>query len=679
MTTGENRTVAQHECRVAVTDIAERKLLESVARIQHSLSAALTSAATLRAALGSVLEAVCQIEGIDGGGAYVVDPITGDLTLVAHRGFSAEFVAAVAHYPADSPQAELVRRGEGFQIVYSESRAAIHPALEPEGLRAVFVAPFSHEGRPVGSLQMASRTLDELPWITQIAIDTLASRVGGVWARIQAENSLARTQRNLQAVFDTLGDLLLIFDTQGRFVQANPAVPANLGYSLRELAGMTVYDFHPPELRPQVESLMARMLAGTADVCDLPILRKDGTRMDAETKVSRGTWDNQDVIIGITRDVSARKRIEQALRASEERLSLIVWATTDAVWDCNLATNTVWWNDTYSSLFGSRPQEVRDSWQWWIDHVHPEDRERVVGALQATLESSGSHCVAEYRFQRLDGTWATVVDRAYVARDADGKPHRILGAMQDISSQKRSEEHRQLLQSQLAHMGRLSTMGELVAAIAHEVNQPLYSIVNYAKACGNLLSQGQPNLGELSEWTREISVAAVRAGEIIKRLRNFLRRPEVQRAPVRINEVVDESVALMAFETHRHQAIVRQLAAEADPVAAIDRIQIQQVLVNLLRNACEAVSENPIDTRSITVQTVLNDGFVEVSVADNGPGLPEFNGQDIFAAFVTSKPQGLGMGLPISRTIIESHGGRIRAENGPRGGAVFCFTLPVQG
>lgn len=679
MSTGENRTVAEHECRAAVTDIAERKLLESVARIQHSLSAELTTATSLRAALGSVLEAICQLDGIDGGGAYVADPDTGDLDLVAHRGFSADFAAAVAHFPADSPQAELVRRGEGFQIVNSESRAATHPALEPEGLRAVFVAPFSYEGRPVGTLQMASRTLDELPWITQIAIDTLASRVGGVWARIQAENSLARTQRNLQAVFDTLGDLLLIFDTRGRFVQANPAVPASLGYSLRELAGMTVYDFHPPELRPQVESLMARMLAGTEDVCDLPILRKDGTRMDAETKVSRGTWDNQDVIIGITRDVSARKRIEQALRASEERLSLIVWATNDAVWDCNLATNTVWWNDAYAALFGSRPRDVRDSWQWWIDHVHPEDRERVVGALQATLESSGSHCVAEYRFQRLDGTWTTVIDRAYVARDADGKPHRILGAMQDISQQKRSEEHRHLLQSQLAHMGRLSTMGELVAAIAHEVNQPLYSIVNYAKACGNLLNQEQPALDELAEWTREISVAAVRAGEIIKRLRGFLRRPEAQRTPVRINEVIDESVALMAFEAQRHQVTIRQFPADGEVVAAIDRIQIQQVLVNLLRNACEAVSKNPVEGRMVEIKAILEGGSVEVSVADNGSGLLDFEGRDIFAPFVTNKPQGLGMGLPISRTIIESHGGQIRAENGARGGAVFCFTLPVQG
>jgi C4-dicarboxylate-specific signal transduction histidine kinase len=217
----------------------------------------------------------------------------------------------------------------------------------------------------------------------------------------------------------------------------------------------------------------------------------------------------------------------------------------------------------------------------------------------------------------------------------------------------------------------------MVAGIAHEVNQPHYSIMNYAKACSNVLSQDEPPLDKLREWCGEIALAAARAGAIIKRLRDFVRRSKPQRLPTGINEVVEESLALVVHEIRRRQVFVQKRFSDVEPAPKIDCVQIQQVLVNLLLNACEAWGENSTEARQLTVSTAVSDNFVEVAVADNGPGFADGDVSNLFEPFVTTKPQGLGMGLAISKTIVESHGGKIWAESPPGGGAVFHFTLPL--
>jgi two-component system sensor kinase FixL len=235
------------------------------------------------------------------------------------------------------------------------------------------------------------------------------------------------------------------------------------------------------------------------------------------------------------------------------------------------------------------------------------------------------------------------------------------------------------LELKLAHVARLSTMGELVASIAHEVNQPLFSIVNFAKASARQLNRDEPpDADALRELNDQIAECAVRAGAIIKRLREFVSRGDPLREPADVNRLVQGVCDMMSFSLRRSGVRLDLDLAPELPQVVVDGVQIQQVLVNLLQNACEALEDVSRNERRIIIRTRHMGEFVSVVVADTGPGLPDESGINLFDSFVTTKPEGLGMGLAISRTIVEAHGGRLMAGAGEEGGAEFLFTLPIQ-
>jgi two-component system sensor kinase FixL len=234
------------------------------------------------------------------------------------------------------------------------------------------------------------------------------------------------------------------------------------------------------------------------------------------------------------------------------------------------------------------------------------------------------------------------------------------------------------MEARLAHVARLSTMGEMTAGIAHEVGQPLHAIVNLARATRNILeAEGEPNLGDLREWNAAIAKSAERAADVVRRMRTFARRGEADYSICFVNDIVREAVQLVAFEARRCSAVVRLALPEPSPRVDVGRVQIQQVLVNLLRNAFEAMNESQIDVREVTIRVEPAGESVQVSVVDTGPGLPALNDLGIFEPFVTNKNDGLGLGLPISSSIVEAHDGRLWAEASAAGGAAFHFTLPA--
>jgi C4-dicarboxylate-specific signal transduction histidine kinase len=307
----------------------------------------------------------------------------------------------------------------------------------------------------------------------------------------------------------------------------------------------------------------------------------------------------------------------------------------------------------------------------FYQRVHPEDRDRVRREVFVETPEEGSHFDVEFRLVLPDGAMKYVRSTGHAVRNRSGDVLEYVGTSIDVTERKRAEE----AQEELAHVNRVATMGELTASLAHEVNQPITAAATDANACLRWLTRDDPDLEEARAAASRIVKDAMRAADIIGRIRLFFTKGPPQRELVDINEVIREMVVLLRGEATRYAISVRtELAADLRQVVG-DRVQLQQVMMNLMMNSADAM-KNVDGTRelAITSQPADNEELL-VSVSDTGVGLPP-QADQIFKAFFTTKAHGTGMGLSISRSIVESHGGRLWAGTHSPRGASFYFTLP---
>jgi C4-dicarboxylate-specific signal transduction histidine kinase len=328
------------------------------------------------------------------------------------------------------------------------------------------------------------------------------------------------------------------------------------------------------------------------------------------------------------------------------------------------------------------PPEIQQGLQpleFWAEHLHPDDRPRILQERGKLHEGKISRLSMEYRYRHPTQGQKWIHHLARIAPHSDlGPAVRTYGVMRDITSQKRAEMEARELRDQLMHLARVNTVGVVSGSLGHELNQPLGIILSNAQAAQELLTQDPPNLAEVQEILTDIVAADRHAGEIIDRLRAMLRRDHVSLQPVQLNQVIEEVLHLTTPDLMgRSVSVIRDLAPDLPPVAG-DRIQLQQLVLNLVVNAAEAMKASPPGTRLIHLRTILSQGRVLASVQDGGCGLPA-DVERIFQLFYTTKAQGLGMGLAICRSIVDAHEGRLWAESHPEGGSVFQFELPVAG
>jgi PAS domain S-box-containing protein len=313
----------------------------------------------------------------------------------------------------------------------------------------------------------------------------------------------------------------------------------------------------------------------------------------------------------------------------------------------------------------------------WETAVHPSDLKRHVEKWRWSLET-GEPFESEVRYRlATDGHYRWFLTRAVPLRDARGKILKWYGISTDIEDRRRAEEEREALREDLAHINRVTTMGELTASLSHELKQPIAAAVTNAKTCLRWLKRDQPDLDEVREAAERIVNDGMRASDIIGRIRSLYKKSPPKRELIDLNEVVSEMVMLLRGEANRYAVSMRTDLAAHLPQITADRVQLQQVLMNLMLNAIEAMKETG---GVLTVKSqVGDDGQLLISVSDTGEGLPAEKADQIFNAFFTTKPQGSGMGLAISRSIIESHGGRLWATANSERGATFHFSLPTAG
>jgi C4-dicarboxylate-specific signal transduction histidine kinase len=249
----------------------------------------------------------------------------------------------------------------------------------------------------------------------------------------------------------------------------------------------------------------------------------------------------------------------------------------------------------------------------------------------------------------------------------------------DVTELRQAEQALRQREAELAHLDRLSTMGQMSSELAHELSQPLYAIANFADAGLGLVDQPeQLNRGELRRWLEQIGQQARRGGNVLKRITQFVRKGELRRQPLDLNECVRNVAAMLEHELRRRTVEVRIEPLEERAMVFADALLIEQVLVNLIRNAEEAMDAKPADKRSLVIRTFAGEpGLVGIAVGDSGPGVAAEAANQLFESYFTTKPQGTGLGLAICRSTIEAHGGRIWASNNPSGGATFQFLLPA--
>jgi PAS domain S-box-containing protein len=442
-----------------------------------------------------------------------------------------------------------------------------------------------------------------------------------------------------------------------------------------------------PELTPAEwaaadERAVAELRAtGSCKTFEKEYFRKDGSRVPV--LLGAATFgERRDQGVAFVLDLTERKRAEEALRESEGRLAEAQRIAHVGYWERDLGSNLVTWSDETLRTFGLAPGDGRIAFTRYQELIHPEDRQTVVAAVSEALRGGPRYDV-EYRVVRPNGEVRIVHSQGDVTRDESGQPRRMFGTVQDITERKRAEEdlreserrYRET-QMELAHVNRVTTMGQLTASIAHEVKQPIAAAVTNASAGLRWLAARPPNLNKVRDTLNGIIEAGNQASEVVDRIRGLSKKVPACRALLDVNEMILQTIALTRGEMQRRCILLQTELAKDLPSVVGDRVQLQQLILNLIMNAIEAMSEVSEGSRTLLIGSRADiPGGVIVTVKDSGPGLKPECLDHLFEPFYTTKPGGMGMGLSICRSIAEAHGGRLWASTNAPGGAVFQFTL----
>lgn len=495
--------------------------------------------------------------------------------------------------------------------------------------------------------------------------------------RKQIEQALKESEERYRHTMDAaLVGIYVIQDFLFDYV--NPTMAQLFGYTPQEMIGkLSPMETVVPEQREQVRSRLIERAQGIAGTpLELKCLRKDGSHFDALIRSKATIYRGRPAIVGALIDITERKYAEAALAENQERFRQLAEHIREVFWINSAdAQQVLYVSPAYQDIWGRSCESLYERPAAWVEAVHPEDRPRVQQAR--TRMAMTGEFEQEFRIVRPDGTIRWIRSRGFPIRDATGTIYRIVGIAEDITQRKEAEEQMRQQQAELAHMARLALAGEMASGLAHELNQPLGAIATYTQTCLLLIHSGQIMSEQLMETLEKVTAQAQRAGDIIHRLRDLVRKVDPHRDAIDINALLQEMVRLTEPEARQREIRIQLELVEDLPVVFADAIQLQQVVLNLMRNAIEAMTEAEAHLHELTLRTSpVGNEAIEVAISDTGPGLSPEAMDRLFLPFFTTKPTGMGLGLSISKSIIEAHQGRLWAASNPERGITFHFTLP---
>ena len=477
----------------------------------------------------------------------------------------------------------------------------------------------------------------------------------------------------LQSLLGCIDDWVIALDMRGIVLYSNGRSHDFVGREPQALIGRPFDECLVSDDRESFRKMFDRVDEGLSG--ERMVVRIAGKSPDPKFEV---TWhrigeseDSQAVCL-IIRDSTHASDDNGVQGDSDAILRSIMESSADYIMLTDLEGRIRFINRTVSDL------TIADALGTTIfDHIEPSSHDRIRKCLQNVARTGQPDRYDVDYYNSNNG-----LEHSFEARVSpvmeDGQVVALTIIATDLTDRKRVEEELRQQQARMAHVGRLSAMGEMVAGIAHELNQPLAAIANFAGACRRVAVNNQVDHESMIHWLEQISAAANRSGTIIRRLRSFVDKSNEKRGPCDLDRIIQESIALMASELRRRRVDLQYEGVPDKFYVNCDDVQIEQVLVNLLKNACDVFAEHDTTTSPmIRIEIKSTDDDVEVAVIDNGPGIPDSIGSELFGRFVTTKSNGMGMGLAISRTIVEAHHGQPWMESNHPHGAVFRFTLPL--
>ncbi len=522
--------------------------------------------------------------------------------------------------------------------------------------------------------------------------------------------SISENQKHFQTIFELAPDAYYLNDLQGTFVDGNEAAERITGYSRHELIGRNFLSLNLLPLNDieKAAKLLSLNISGQSTGPDeFTLNRKDGSQVTVEIRTRPVEIGGEKLVLGIARDVTDRRKAEDAVRENEAKYRSLIETTGTGYTIIDEAGRVVDANAEFVRLTGRKSLDDilgRNVLEWTAEY----DLERNAREVKLCLENRITQNL-EIDYVGPDGHVIPIEIHANAIETAEGM--RILAICQDITARKQIESQLQQAHSdlearvaqrtaqleealkaqkaaeqearqhldELAHVARLATAGEMATGLAHELNQPLGAISLYSDLCINKISAGDEDPDNIVPILEKLREQSMRAGVIVRRIRDYVRKEQFRQGAFHIAMLVDNVLALLDSDLNDDSISISVSIPDEVTEVLVDPVQIEQVLINLVKNAAEAMKNSKVVDRRIEIHASnREDGFVEVTVSDSGPGIMEDAATKIFDAFYSTKQDGMGMGLPICRTIVEAHGGTIVLQQSDRSGTAFRLTLPKQ-
>jgi PAS domain S-box-containing protein len=549
------------------------------------------------------------------------------------------------------------------------------------GLHGAVIFPVLLDTEPLAVAEFFSRASRERDEEQLATLSAIGSQIGQFIKRRRAETALRAGEEGWRRLFETSAAGMGLFRLDGLCTAANPALQRMLDRTEEEIVGHNVLELNYEEERAATAVALARFRSGsvTERQVEKKYLKKNGAPvwLNITTTVVPATETAASFLQAIYMDITSRVHFEAALRASEERWrAMVETAPIGIITFGSGHRRYVTANQSFQQMTGYTEDELRNRTP--LDITHEDDRAALRKHIDRIVSGGERSYRIEKRYRRKEGetVWADI--STFFVRATDSTPAFLGAVVVDITDRKLAEEALQQAQADLARLNRAMLLEEMAASIAHEVNQPIAAVITNASAGLRWLDARQPDPEEVRQALGRIVRDGTRAGEVIGRIRALVSKLPPRRDRLDINEVIREAVALTQSEMQRNAVALQSRLADDLPLVLADRVQLQQVMINLIVNAVEAMAGAGGVHRELTIVSDTNDANeVLFEVQDTGPGLDPAQLDRLFQSFYTTKPHGIGMGLAISRSIAEAHGGRLSAAaNQPRG-AIFRLTLPI--